>query len=483
MPAPTQRYYSNVSKIMALQVPLNAVTTSVVVDDASGLPSLYPFNIVLDYGGAAVEVVSCTNVAANVLTVVRGQEDTAATSHSTGAVVVHAATALDFTESAEHIQDTSDVHGTGPAADVVGTVTTQTLTNKTMSGALNTFSAIPASAVTGTFNNITVGQSNASAPALTITPNVAPGVNIIDATYWKMDVNGITRFIAKSAAADVVRVYDPAGTTLRASINETGLATVIGLTTTGAVSGSGQAFTTGTITASGLITANAVVTVPSGQTLTMASGSTVTDAATGTYSGTNTFSGTVNLNATVSFGAASTVTFNNGLTVPSGETATIASGGTVNSASGSTALLNGTITRDSVDAKPLMYFSNVLVPTSTNFSTSGSFSDVPSVTDTFTVPSGRTATVEVTWHASALCNTAGNTQEWLPVIDGTAWQSATAGTGITWAAAANLTITFSFITTLAAGSHTIKIQEKRSAGAAAIAYKNPWSAMTIKAFW
>lgn len=468
---------------MALQVAMNNSVTSAVVDDASGLPGTFPFNVALDYGGASVEIASCTAVASNVLTLDRGQEDTVATSHSVGAVVAHVATALDFIEANDHINSDSDVHGTGPASAVVGTVTAQTLTNKTMSGALNTFSAIPRTALTGSENNLTIGQTLGGVPALTIVPNGVPSTDIISSPYWKMDINGINRFIAKSAAADVLRVYSNDGTTLRASINETGLATVVGLTTTGAVSGSGQAFTTGTITASGLITANAGVTVPLGQTLTAASGSTFTNAATSTHSGTNTFSGTVNLNATVSFGAASTVTFNNGLTVPSGETATIASGGTINSASGSTALLNGTITRDAVDAKPLMYASNVLVPSSTNFSTSASFSDVPSVTDTFTVPSGRTATVEVAWHVGALCNTAGNTQEWLPVIDGTAWQSAANGTGLTWAAAANLTLSFSFVTTLSAGSHTIKIQEKRSAGATVIGYKNPWSAMTIKAFW
>jgi len=461
----TQRYYSNVSKVMSLQVGINNSATSVTVDDASGLPSSYPFNIAIDYGAAAVEIVSCTNVASNVLTVVRGQEDTAAASHDVGAVVVHPFTALDAQDANDHIQKDTGVHGLDSGSHVVGTTFVQTLSQKTMSGLNNTFTNISRTSLTGSENNLAVGQSNAASPALTITPNATPTTDIISATYWKMDQNGITRLIGKSAGADVLRIYDTAGTTIRAKITEAGAGTFIGLTSTG------------------LINANAGVNVPSGQTLTIASGGTlaVASGATFTTSGTATvtfgsdvshsiatvatFSGTVNLNATVSFGAASTVTFNNGFTVPSGESATIASGGTLNSASGSTATLNGDISRDSATGRLLMDF--VSKPMTSSASAAGaanSIQDIGGATYTFTVPANRTAVVKATSTLNILGVAATTASfELLLNVDGSNWTSL--GPILTTTSAIQFDVSKAWVVTgLTAGSHTIKLQYKNING-------------------
>lgn len=143
------RKYSNVSKTMTLTASVTITDTQIHVDDASGLPNTFPYVIVIDYEAPGVEICLVTAAAGNILTVTRGQEDTAAQPHTLGAIIVHAATAQDLQQAANHIEATTNVHGVGAGNAVVGTGTTQTLTNKTMSGASNTFSNIPGSAVVG----------------------------------------------------------------------------------------------------------------------------------------------------------------------------------------------------------------------------------------------------------------------------------------------------------------------------------------------
>lgn len=154
------RKYSNVSKVMSLTAGINNSVTSLTVNDASGLPVTFPYAIAVDYESATVEIMLVTNAAGNVLTVTRGQEDTSAQSHSTGAVVVHVATALDLQNADDHHNASQNVHGLSGGAAVVGTTTSQTLTNKTISGASNTLSAIPGSALTGAITVSTIPVAN-----------------------------------------------------------------------------------------------------------------------------------------------------------------------------------------------------------------------------------------------------------------------------------------------------------------------------------
>lgn len=454
----TQRYYSNVSKTMALQVALNNVTTSVVVDDASGLPGLYPFNVALDYGAAAVEIVSVTNVASNVLTVVRGQEDTVATSHSVGAVIVHAATAIDFSDSMDHQMNADDVHGIGIGANVVGTTTAQTLTNKVMSGASNTFSAIPATAITGTFSNLVTAQSNSSAPSLKVNAAVTPLANIVEmASTFALNTGGQLQINAGVSGTWSQRWYGSSFGAQVAEMSAGGLFTCVGVTSTGAISASGQPLTIGTITAGGTITANSGITVPTGVTVSLASGSTFTNAATATHSGLNTFSGSVNLNATTTFGAASTVAFNNGYTVPSGESGVFASG--------STAQLDGALSRDSATARVLMDAGHFPFTTSaTATGGANSIQDLAGTSYTFTTPSGRTAICLVTSTFDVLGVAATTASfELLLNVDGSL---ATAlGPILTTTAGQQYDISKAWVVTgLTAGSHTIKLQYRNING-------------------
>lgn len=151
--------YSNVSKPMTLTSGINTSDVTIVVSDATGLPITFPYRLAIGLNTASIEIVYVTAGTGNTLTVTRGREDTASQVHSTGATVDHVATAADFQDAAAHIDATTNVHGVGAPSSVVGTQTTQTLTNKTMSGASNTFTAIPGSAITGAISG-TIAVAN-----------------------------------------------------------------------------------------------------------------------------------------------------------------------------------------------------------------------------------------------------------------------------------------------------------------------------------
>jgi hypothetical protein len=84
--------------------------------------------------------VSVTGVGALTFTIVRAQDGTTGVAHPIGSAVKHAVSGQDFSDTQGHMAATT---GHGATGAVVGTTNTQTLTNKTMSGASNTFTNLP----------------------------------------------------------------------------------------------------------------------------------------------------------------------------------------------------------------------------------------------------------------------------------------------------------------------------------------------------
>lgn len=113
----------------------------------------YPFYIVINRGKVNEEKILCSSRTGDVLTVYddgitngRAADDTSISAHTANSVVEHIFTATDADEANAHVNASSGVHGL--TGSVVGTTDTQTLTNKTMAGGSNTFSAIPQASVT-----------------------------------------------------------------------------------------------------------------------------------------------------------------------------------------------------------------------------------------------------------------------------------------------------------------------------------------------
>jgi hypothetical protein len=118
---------------------------------------------------AGEEIVTVTGVAGTTLTITRGQDGSSATDHSSGAAVKHMVTARDFAEPQVHIAATADVHGV--TGSLVGTTSTQTLTNKTLtSPTISGSGTITGSAVTSSTLSV---SSSATLPTATSVGNVS----------------------------------------------------------------------------------------------------------------------------------------------------------------------------------------------------------------------------------------------------------------------------------------------------------------------
>ena len=128
--------YSNTAVQTTLSSGINNVTTSITVGSVSGFPVSFPYTLALDYGQSTVEIVNVTAAVGTTLTVTRGQDGTSGQSHSAGAVVAHALVARDGSEPQAHIAASTNVHGLAGGSAVVGTTTSQTLTNKTLDAPL-----------------------------------------------------------------------------------------------------------------------------------------------------------------------------------------------------------------------------------------------------------------------------------------------------------------------------------------------------------
>lgn len=200
------RKYSNTSVETTLSGSIGASDTLLAVTDSTGMPTQFPFSLILDYQSSAVEVVTVTNISGPNFVVTRGEDGTGAQTHEAGAVVVHGATARDLSEPQLHIDATSNVHGVGVSSDVVGTATTQTLTNKTVDGLSNTLTNITATAISGVDLD-DLADVNAATPTDTQVLTFDAGTN-----QWVPGLGGVQfarKTVDTSRASTTVFSADP----------------------------------------------------------------------------------------------------------------------------------------------------------------------------------------------------------------------------------------------------------------------------------
>lgn len=156
MPSPNptvRRQHAGAAAPSTLQSSITGADVAIVLTGNAGWPNgaVGPFFIVIDPGLATEEKILIATRAGNNLAVAgsgRGADGTIAAAHTGGAVCYPVWTALEADEANEHTASISAVHGV--AGSVVGTTDVQTLTNKTISGTVNTITNVPAANLTGT---------------------------------------------------------------------------------------------------------------------------------------------------------------------------------------------------------------------------------------------------------------------------------------------------------------------------------------------
>lgn len=222
------RFYSSVAQQTTLVNAITASTTTIQVASTTGFPGSTPFTLAIDYGAGNEELVDVTLVAALNLTVTRGVDGTSATSHNPGAVIRHVSSGRDFAESRTHEDSSINVHGvTGVGNNVVGTTSTQTLSNKTLNRATGTLERVDIFN-TGSWVTAVIGDSaNPTLSRLHILDNE---VNLQEMAVFT--ANGALFLYKKAAEADNtyrLRMTDSDTTTDRFALLAGGTAT---LTTT-----------------------------------------------------------------------------------------------------------------------------------------------------------------------------------------------------------------------------------------------------------
>lgn len=134
----TVRFYSSVALQTTLTSGITASATTIQVASTTGFPGSTPFVLAIDYGAANEELVDVTSVAALSLTVTRSVDGTSAGTHNAGAVVRHVSSGRDFADSRAHENASTGIHGLTAGSALVGTIDTQTLSNKTLTMATGT---------------------------------------------------------------------------------------------------------------------------------------------------------------------------------------------------------------------------------------------------------------------------------------------------------------------------------------------------------
>ena len=261
----TTRNYSSRSQQTTLTSAITSGASSMVVVSGSALmggatiPAGTTFTIVLDPDTAIEEIVDATAVSTNTFTITRAIDGSSAQAHSAGAVARHMAIGRDYREANQHVEATTGVHGISNSSSVVGTIDSQTLTNKilttpvvngaTLAGAVTASATVTLTGSIVVSGGTITGLSSAGMSASSATPK-----DYVDA------ILGSATAAATSAASAATSAASAATSATAAATSATSSATSASAAATSATSAAASATAAATSATSASASATAAAT-------------------------------------------------------------------------------------------------------------------------------------------------------------------------------------------------------------------------------
>jgi len=226
------RNYSSVARATTLTASVSGSATTLFVTETTGFPSV-PFTLVADPGRSTEEAITVTNQTGLTLTVLRGQDGTAAQPHDAGATLRHMATARDFREPADHLAATADVHGV--TGSLVGATQVQSVDNKTYQATLTDHTPLKVKAAIAQTAPLLVFSDVANATVASVGTTgrlTTPGVDGTNSSTFTAGAASTVPLIAKGTTLQSAKLFSArdSANAEKASIDVNGTVTGVALT-------------------------------------------------------------------------------------------------------------------------------------------------------------------------------------------------------------------------------------------------------------
>lgn len=185
------RYFSSIATPKTLSAPAVAAATQITLSNLTGLPSSYPYTLVIEPDTVNEEIVSVTSLASGTMVnVSRAQDGSSAVDHSSGVTVKHMVTGRDLQEPQTHIAATTSVHGIADTAALAtktyadSAVSTHSSTTTSVHGIGDTSQLALTANVVGKTNGTVTTAANGSGVVRNQWTSTSDPTGGIDGDVW-----------------------------------------------------------------------------------------------------------------------------------------------------------------------------------------------------------------------------------------------------------------------------------------------------------